>query len=89
MRRAFQEYFRGILAAAETGWQEAHWILGPATGSRCPMILAVKSSAMSRKPGILEFILNLLSHHHAHGFRKARKDSAPKPNWWPTSPGDL
>jgi hypothetical protein len=52
------------------------------------MILAEKSGAMPRPTGILEFIFNLLSHHHAEGFRKSQR-SVPKANWGPASPGYL
>jgi hypothetical protein len=52
------------------------------------MILAEKSVTMPRKAGFLEFFFNLLSLHHARGFRKSRKDT-PKANWWPTSPDYL
>jgi hypothetical protein len=53
------------------------------------MILAEKSSEMSRPHGVMDFILGLLSHRDAQGFRKSQKGDISKTNWWPTSPGYL
>jgi hypothetical protein len=53
------------------------------------MILAEKSRPASSKPGLLDFIIGLLSHRHAKGFRASREKRVPKANWWPTSPGYL
>jgi hypothetical protein len=91
MRRAFQGYFMGILAAAETGEQGTALDTDPATGSRCPMILhatlAEKSASMSHK-GFFDFLLGLFSSHR-QTFRKSRKNEPAQANWWPTSPGLL
>ena len=84
----FDDIFKGILAAAETGRQEPHCILDPAIGSRCPMILAEKPREIPHRKGVFEFLLGLVSPRHGQGFRKAQEKPA-RANWWPTSPGYL
>jgi hypothetical protein len=56
------------------------------------MILAEKSSEMPRPHGVADFILGLLSHRHAEGFRSSLKHSrgkASNSDLWSTSPGYL